>query len=223
MKKVVTILAIMAISLTVNAAVDYDYEVNSWMGFGSIDHFEIRNGGTGWQVAEKSGATVLESINVWGATQPPSPITFSFEMTHDTATGDVTLTLTDGDVINPPVTTVWETGNIHGWEEIQVLAKTLSDATLDPSVNAQNIDLDFGAVTDGVQSQLTASDGTKLGLVMSGQTMAGFTLTGNVTFSDYTNADSCTELFLGFANPVPEPATLALLGLGGVALLRKRR
>jgi len=217
MKRLITICCVVGMVLaTTNMGYAAPVETtssNSWMDFGTIEHFEAKNGNQAWSVAEKDGATVGDVIYPWQTHL--TPIDFDFEITHDSSTGYVTMTVSGADVSGTE-SLVWETGNTFGWNELQILAKTSETGN---STNIYDLDLDATPLTN---SPLLATNGGKEGLYLTGMTFKDFTLTGSVTFSGFTS-DASTEAFIGWDQAIPEPATICLLGLGALSLLRRKR
>lgn len=90
------------------------------------------------------------------------------------------------------------------------LVLTLASTTLDTS-NATLINLATTATASGTYGGVTYS-GPANGLAITSNTLLGTTNSPNSTLSIVGNVD-----------PVPEPASFAALGVGAVALLRRRR
>jgi hypothetical protein len=122
------------------------------------------------------------------------------------------------------VVTVTNTGNA-AWGDMhfQVVGMNVSSVDwmsgglLDPTYKLNSVPKPMTFVIDNVNPQATLDMYFYANPVLPGQT---------ATFSAYTDNTSQMLPFFGlmvYPTPVPEPATLAMLGLGGLMFFRKRR
>ena len=188
-----------------------------WDIFGTEKHFEVRYGsgavGGDWEVGRKDGAAVAETGQLAWTNGSPQ----SFSLVHSTATQELTLSIGGTQI-------AWDMADILGWNELSVLAKSSANAGGTYTSTITNLVLNGTALGNDT---LSASDGAKSGVNLSGELFSDFTLTGQLALSwtGATPSNSRIEMFVGVAQavPVPLPAAFWLLGSGLMMLLASAR
>ena len=217
---------------TSSAALMETGTTDDWQGFGSINHFEIKNGGSSWEAAEKEGGTVGDSIDLGfsGNTE-----TLDFTLTHDSTAEEVVLSLQS--TSNPSVsgtltyerseTATATMGFKRGWRELQLLTKTTSDASSTDMYNVK-VDRTGNGSFESITTNLFAAPSEKKGVYLTSDEgpFKDFVVQGVLDLSwNGSLSDAASEGFIGMSKAVPTPSAFAggLLLLSGVGFGRLRR
>ncbi len=208
-----------------------------WMSFGSLPSraqiitngsFETPTVPVGSFTSYASGSTGITGWTVVGASGGVAVVSGTFTQS------DITFPAEDG------VQWLDLTGvSTNAVEGVEQTVTTVANTPYTLSFWVGNVYDPGGAfgTTSTVDVMLGGIDGTSLGAFTNSSTTTGtqvweqfttsFTASGSSTTLDFLNADPSSDNTNGLdnivMNPVPEPGTLSLMGIGLLGLLRRRK
>ena len=149
-----------------------------------------------------------------------------------------TLTATNASPTNPSTGTVWAESNtvvadrggyltqtLHTTSDTYAFSLAGGQQSTDPDTKVGIKHLDNSSLPSGLISELTNSGGGTAYLTMDATNAQAKVITSVDTGIATGSASTDVVLtgFVGYTYTVPEPATMSLLALGGLALLKRRR
>lgn len=177
--------------------------------------------------AQEDGQGLIRFDNIFGAGAGQIPIgstiiSASLEMT--TGTGGNASALGGGPTIHQMLMN-WDESNANGSWNYFVGGVNIDDTQA--AITADDVSLSLVNIADG--ETVSANVLNSLQAWSAGATNQGWLVMGSdVNRWDIHSSESATalsrpKLIVEFTAPIPEPSTTALLGLGGLALILRRR